>query len=558
MRIHQMATRRLRGAIVAMAVVLIVAGCARRGGCRGEFCGTLVLPGIGRAATLLPVLSDNSLERDIFDQIFLKLADIGNGENTVGDAGFVPQLARSWEWTDPLTLVFHLDPRARWQDGVPVSAGDVAFTFNAYTDTLVNSPARSNLTHIAAVTAIDSLTVAVRFRDRYSDMFYDAVYHMRILPAHLLQSVPRDQWITADFGRAPVGDGPYRFVRWVPNDRVELVADSTFFLGRPHIRRLVWRFVSDFPTAVTQLVAGEVDAIQVLLSSTNMQRARDAGHLNVIPYTGSTYGFLRFNLRANGDSTRPHPILADPVVRRALVLATDREGMAQSVYGGTAKVPPAPISQMWHALWFADLAVPPYDTVQASRLLEQRGWRDSDGDGIRDRGGQKLALEITVVSTSAARKQYAQLLQEQLRAVGVVVTIDEMDNQAAAERLRTGRFDAAVESWVTDPAPSSGIPQHWTRDGSQNYGHYDDPAFDRDVGRAIAATSPDAAAAAWHGAFEAMAQDPPAIFLNAPDNDAAVDQRVADVQIRPDSWWALLRTWRIPPDRLNERDRLGR
>lgn len=555
---HTLARRQLAAVPVALAVVALAAGCARRGSCRSDFCGTLVLPGIGHAATLLPVVSQSTLERDIFDQIFLKLAEIGTAENTVGDSGFEPQLARSWEWTDPLTLVFHLDPRARWHDSVPVTAADVAFTFDAYTDTVVNSPDRSVLAHIASVTAIDSLTAAFRFRDRYNEMFYDAVYHMRILPAHLLASVPRDQWVTAAFGRAPIGDGPYRFVRWIPNDRVELVADSTFFLGRPYIRRLEWRFVDDFPTAMTQLVAGDVDAIQVLLSPTNIERATAAGHLKTYPYAGSTYGFLRFNLRANGDAAQPHPILADRDVRRALVLATDRERMAQSVYGGTAKVPPAPISQLWKALWFPDLAVPPYDTVQADRLLEQRGWRDTDGDGVRDRDGRKLALDITVTSTSAVRKQYAQLLQEQLRAVGVQVTIDEMDNRAADERLRAGRFDAAVESWQTDPAPTSAIPQHWTRGGSQNYGHFDDPAFDRQIARAVAATNENAARAAWHAALEILAQDPPAIVLNAPDMVAAVDQRVSGVRIRPDSWWALLRLWRIPPQQLNDRDRLGR
>lgn len=558
MRTHFAGRRTAEALAVGLVVLAVAGGCTRRNACRGDYCGTLVLAGIGQATTLLPPISQSSLERDIYDQIFLKLADIGAGENTVGDAGFQPQLARAWEWSDPRTLVFHLDPRARWQDGVPVTAADVAFTFDVYTDTLVASPARSNLTHIATVTPQDSLTVAFRFRDRYAEMFYDAVYHMRVLPAHLLRSLPRDQWMTAAFGRAPVGDGPYRFVRWVPNERVELAADSTFFLGRPHIRRLVWRFVTDFPTAVTQLVAGEADALQILLSPANVQRAREAGHLTLYPYAGSTYSFLRFNLRANGDPTRPHPLLADAVVRRALVLATDRERMAQSVYGGTAKVPPAPISQMWSALWFPDLAVPPFDTVQANQLLEQRGWRDTDGDGIRDRGGQKLALRIMVVSTSAARRQYAQLLQEQLRTVGVSVAIDEMDPNTADDRLRAGRFDAAVETWLTDPSPSSGIPQHWTRDGSQNYGRYDDPAFDRQVARAVAATSEDAAAAAWRAAFETLVQDPPAIILNAPDNIAAVDNRVTDVRIRPDSWWGLLRTWRIPADRLNERDRLGR
>src|SRR5260221_9882861 len=88
-------------------------------------------------------------------------------------------------------------------------------------------------------------------------MFYDAVYHMRILPAHLLRGVPRDQCKTASFGRQPVGDGPYRFVSWKAGQTIELVADSTFFLGRPGIRRLILRFTPDLQGAVTRLVADE-------------------------------------------------------------------------------------------------------------------------------------------------------------------------------------------------------------------------------------------------------------------------------------------------------------
>jgi peptide/nickel transport system substrate-binding protein len=547
-----------RSAVVLAALSLGFTACTRRGGCRGEYCGTLVIAGIGGTASLLPPITDQSIDRDIYDQIFLKLADIGMGMNTIGDAGFEPQLARFWEWTDPLTLTFHLDPRARWQDGPPVSASDVAFSFDVYTDTVINSPYAASLRHIASVTATDSLSVTFRFRDRYPEMFYDAAYQIRVLPAHLLQSVPRDQWATTPFGRAPVGNGPYRFVRWQPGETIELAADSTFFLGRPHIRRLVWRVVSDIPTAVTQLVAGEVDVLQVLITPPNIERARAADHLTLYPYAGTAYGFLGFNLRANGDPTRPHPIFGDPVVRRALIFAADRERMVQSVFAGAAKVPPAPISRVWSWLWFADLPVPPYDTAQAARMLEQRGWRDSDGDGIRDRLGQKLAFRVAAPTTSAVRMQYATLLQEQLRQVGVEAQIEGMGPAALQERMRAGQFDAALESWVTDPTPSSGMPQMWRRGGSSNFGRYDNSVFDRQVDQAVKASTQQQAAAAWRAALQTLAQDAPAMVLYAFDNVAAIDRRVADVRIRPDSWAALIRTWRIPPDRLTERDRLGR
>src|SRR5438128_11982944 len=247
---------RTRVVVGVLAAVVAVAACGRRGGCTGEYCGTMVIAATGEPDILLPPVSEFATTRDVTEPIFLKLADLGLSGNTVGDEDFQPQLAQRWEWDAPTTLVFHLDPRARWQDGQAVTAADVAFTYDAYTDTLVNSSFRSSLRQIAAVTTRDSLTVVFRFRQRYPEMFYDAVYHMRIMPSHLLREVPRSQWRSAAFGRAPVGDGPYRFVAWRAGESLELAADSAFLLGRPHIRRLIWRFTPDQQVAVTQLLAG--------------------------------------------------------------------------------------------------------------------------------------------------------------------------------------------------------------------------------------------------------------------------------------------------------------
>src|SRR5207253_7916668 len=101
----------------------------------------------GEPDILLPAVTQQQYAQDIAGQLFLKLADLGLSENTVGDEDFQPQLAERWEWDDPLTLVFHLDPRAHWQDGRPVTAADVAFTFDIYTDSLVNSAFRRSEEH---------------------------------------------------------------------------------------------------------------------------------------------------------------------------------------------------------------------------------------------------------------------------------------------------------------------------------------------------------------------------------------------------------------------------
>lgn len=394
----------MRAWLYVSALLLPLAACEPRGGCSGDYCGTLVFVTGGEPDLLLPPVTEQSAARDIYDQIFLKLADLGLSTNTVGDRDFEPLLAARWEWDDPLTLVFHLDPRARWQDGQPVTAADVAFTFDAYTDEQVNSSFRSSLRAISTVTARDARTAVFRFRRRYPEMFYDAVYHLRILPAHRLRTTPRNQWATAPFGRAPVGSGPYRFVEWRAGERIELGADSTFFLGRPRIRRLIWRFTPDHQVAVTQLVAGEADALEFLGPPDNVKRVRAAPQLATYAYKGSAYGYLAFNLAANADTTQPHPLFGDREVRRALVMAIGRERLRQSVFGDLAKVPPGPMSQLWW-IWDPATRTLPHDTAQASRLLTRRGWRDADGDGIRERHGVELSFRLLVPTTSAIRRQ---------------------------------------------------------------------------------------------------------------------------------------------------------
>src|SRR5881398_3277274 len=273
-------------AAAALAGLLLVGACGRKGGCAGDYCGTLVIATAGEPDILLPPVSEFSSTREVTEQLFLKLADLGPSGNTIGDEDFQPLLAERWEWDTPTTLVFHLDPRARWQDGRAVTAADVAFTYDIYTDSLVRSPFRPSLRQIAAVTTRDSLTVVFRFRQRFPEMFYAAVYHMRILPSHLLREVPRSQWRSAAFGRAPVGDGPYRFVVWKAGESVELTADSTFFLGRPHIRRLIWRFTPNLQVAVTQVIAGDADTVEVLGPPDNVKRAQVAANLALYPYRG--------------------------------------------------------------------------------------------------------------------------------------------------------------------------------------------------------------------------------------------------------------------------------
>jgi peptide/nickel transport system substrate-binding protein len=533
-----------------MAAVLLVGsliGCKSRGGCSGDYCGTLVIAAAGEPDILLPPITQLAMARDVSDQLFLKLADVGMSANTIGDDGFVPQLAARWDWTDSVTLTFHLDPRAKWQDGVSVTAADVAFTFDMYSDSTVNAPSRSSLREILAVTAPDSLTAVFRFRRPYAEMFYDAVYHMRVLPAHLLRALPRSAWQSAPFGRQPIGDGPYRFVRWNAGESLELAADSTFFLGRPHLRRLIWRFTPNLDVAVSQLIAGQADAIEVLGPPGNVGRVHEVASLATYPYPGNTYGFLAFNLRANGDTSAPHPLFGNRDLRRAVVMALDRDGMLHNVWGGgdLAAVPPGPMPRLWSLSDKNLAAAGARDSVAAARLLAAR------------RGPR--AFHLLVPTTSGLRRQYARLIQAQLQPFGWDVRIDEVDLSVVQQRVGAGQFDAVLGAWASGPSPIDATLQNWTRRGfgGQNPGRYDNPQLDRLLESAVAARNRDAATRLLRSAIALWNSDAPAAPLYAPDNVAAVNRRVSEVTIRPDSWLALVRMWRIPASQLTDRDRVG-
>jgi len=467
----------------------------------------------------------------------------------------VPELAQSWTWDDATTVRFQLNPKARWHDDRPVTAHDVAFTFDVYRDSVVNAGARPLLEQIASVTAVDSHTVVVRFLRSYPEAFFDAVFQMWILPRHLLDTVPRARLSSHPFGRDPVGSGPFRFVRWTTGQSLELAGDSSYFLGRPGLRRVIWRFIPDMPAGVTLLVAGEADAAgNALLTPELLERLRGAPQLQVTPYPLLAYSYIGFNLRAPGRPASPHALFSDRELRRAVSMAVDVDAAVRAVLGDLGEVPSGPYAP---SLWIASdtLKPVPYDTATAKRSLDNLGWRPGP-DGVRVRGGRRLAFDLLVPASSAPRRRLAVVVQDQLKRVGISVQITELDFNAFIARSQAGRFDAAFLSWVSDsPSPTS-IRQTWSTAGvgGSNYQRYSNPEFDRLINQAIAEGNRARATALWHQAIAVINADAPAIWMYVPRPVLVTHRRLADTALRPDLWTALLWKWRVNSDALIERD----
>lgn len=518
--------------------------------------GTLVISAAADADALIPPLISQSSGRQVAEQIFDRLAVIGNDLNTVGDQGFHAVLARGWTWgDDSLSIAFHLREDARWHDGRRVSADDVRFTWKLYTSPEVASPAAPLLRNIDSVTVADSLTAIFWYASRTPAQFFETTYPLLVVPRHLLENVPHARLRESAFARQPVGSGRFRFASWNPTVSLELVSDTGNYRGRAALDRVIWVIAPDFSTAVTRFMSGEADVFEMLRPEQIEEMSRRPS-LRVHMMPSLEYHFVQFNLRDPGTG-RPHPLFGDRELRRALSMAVNRQAMVQNVFDTLALVGIGPLAR---ALTLADTTVAqlPFDSARAAALLDSLGWRDPDGDGVRQRGGNALRFTLLVPGSSRSRVRMAVLLQEQLRRIGAQVNLEQLEYAAFVDRGRRRRFDAMFGAWRIDVSPH-GIRQTWGTSGSRsqsglNYGSYQSTRFDAQVDSALTAHDATAARGYFRRAQETIIADAPAIWMFEPRVTLGLHSRLRVQDIRPDAWWAGLADWSVDPDQRIPRD----
>lgn len=526
----------------------------------GDIGGTMIISSGADADILFPPLVRSVVGNNLADMVYERLAELGDSLNTFGEGGFTPELAQRWEWgSDSLSLRFHLDPRARWHDGKPVTARDVAFTYRVYTSPEVGAEERSLLAQIDSVTAPDSLTAVFWYKQRYPQQFFDATHHMRILPEHVWRDVKPAEMRTAPAARQPVGSGRWRFARWDAGSLLELVADTAHRFGRPHLDRVMLSVTPDYDASFGKLLAGDADFLEFVRPARLPDVAADS-NLRLQRYPSLDEGFMQFNLRDPRAKGRPHPILGEREVRRALTMAIDRNAILKNVFDTLAFVPVGPVTRA-QSTWDASIAQIPFEPAAARRTLDSLGWRDANGDGIRERNGRELRIRIGAPTSSAIRIQLATLIQAMLKDVGVRADIEQLEMNQFLERTFGGDYDAAMMAVRHDPSPG-GLRQSWSGaaarepDGSNSSG-YASATFDALVDSGL--TSMDLAAGGrfFRRAYETIVQDAPAVWLYETKNFTAHHRRIRPVRMRADAWWANIAEWTIPAAERIPRDRVG-
>lgn len=401
--------------------------------------GTVVIGGQGEMATLNPMaiadyVSDQVARFAVFTTLVRFDADLEP----------VPYLAESWELdADSTRLTIRLREGVAWHDGEPLTAEDVAFTFRLAKDPETGYRARSYFSSWDSVEVVDRHTV--RFRvEPAAGLLYPWVL-TPVLPEHVLGDVPPGEMAGHPFGtRELVGSGPFRFVEHVAGDRWVLEANTDFpeeMGGRPFVDRLVYRVVPDETTLLAELRSGAVDFYMKVLPSQLDRVREEAGH-RLVTFPFPSYGFVGWNSR--------RPYFGEAGVRRAVTMAIDRREVIDVALNGLGRPATGPIGP-WH--WAHDSTWRPlaHDPDSARAILDRHGWRDTDGDGIRQKEGTDFRFDLATNDTRR-RRDVAVLIQSQLAEVGIAARprVREYASLVQAVTSPERDFDAVVLSFQPD------------------------------------------------------------------------------------------------------------
>jgi peptide/nickel transport system substrate-binding protein len=475
-----------------------------------------------------PLLAQyNQVDEDLVALIF-------NGLTRTNEKGELePDLASSWTASpDGRIYLFHLRHDIRWSDGEAFDADDVLFTIGLMQDPdFPGVPYLSNLWRTVSIEKVDAFTIRFRLKEPFPP-FADYTT-IGILPKHMLRDVPARDLLIHPFNTHPIGTGPLLLESMsaeqallVPNPYYVSPKGRNVRREQPYLAGIEFRFYSTYEQLLTAYQAGEIQGISYVPSYL-FPEAAALTSLNLYSARLSGYQIVYLNLQDSEGS----PFFQDARVRRALLLALDRQALIDEALNGQGIAASGPI-RPWS--WAYDSELPPveHDPAQAEALLAEANWLDTDSDGIRDKNQHPLQFTL-LTGEDPAFIRLGHAMAEQWARYGIRVQVEPL-GAGLSDHLRSRDFQAVLVELLLsgDPDPYPLWHQTQIEDG-QNYGGWDNREVSEALEQARSVTDRDQRKAYYVQFQRIFAEETPALIIAYPTYTYAVDQSVRNVQIGP-------------------------
>jgi ABC-type transport system substrate-binding protein len=484
----------------------------------------------------------------ILDNIYETLA-----QEDVETLEFVPLLAQRWEISeDRRVFTFHLNPAARWQDGTPVTAQDVKFSFDVLFQPSLRTRAKwqAYFADFEKAEVIDARTVRFFAKQDHFRNFINLA-GLRVVPqAGFAGADPND----TPLAKAPLGSGPYRFEQWNRGNSIVLARDPAYWgralpqnLGRYNPARRLTRFIQADKVALESFKRGDLDTLTLTpdqwVNEANgpefgLKRATGKRLLKLEVHNQAprSYRYVGYNLSS--------PLFSDRGVRLALAMLYDRDTFIAKFYHGLQVKAVGPFEANSR---YSSPAVKPigFSVPEAIRLLREAGWGDSDGDGLLDKNGTTFRYTVLTADPETSVKMLT-LAKEAMRRAGVEMNIKVVDWTTLLNLIDDYKYDAVMLGWTRDPWPDPTSLWHsrGAVRGGLNLVRYRNPEVDRLIEEAVKTIPDGERVKRYRRIHEIIARDQPYTFLLEPDRTLLAYNR-ALMQAKPwytfsigeDYWW---------------------
>jgi peptide/nickel transport system substrate-binding protein len=397
--------------------------------------------------TLNPVVGFAVSEYEVWNIQYTGLTS-----RSADDFSPVPGLAESWEENEPgLSYTYTLREGLMWSDGEPLTAEDIAWNINTSRDQEWSNYI-STVTNLTAE-VVDERTVTVT--SSVPDPKLPAV-EIYILPKHIWEEQATPETIDSYDGLDGVGSGPFTISDYQSEESLTMVANENYYDGRPAVDTVIFRYFTNPDAMVAALQRGEIDAAQGIPASAMSQLEGDENLELVVGFQG---GFDEIAFNAGAAEGQPHPAVLDVEFRRALNHAIDKAGAAEDLWFGYAD-PATAISVGADFKWVPDIPEDEqftYDPELANSMLDELGYVDTDGDGIREMpgGGDNIVLQHAVNTDSDLGDAVGELFNGWMNAIGIEVELNAYDQDQLFGVIVDGTYDTFYWGWVpfVDPNP---------------------------------------------------------------------------------------------------------
>jgi peptide/nickel transport system substrate-binding protein len=502
--------------------------------------------------TLNPVVASDMTSYLVYKWIFDPLFDMDKEMN------IIPVLVDSYKFSnDSLTLTLYLKKNVKWNDEKPFTADDVLFTFDTINDNSVEAiNKRFAFEKVKNYKKIDDYTIEINYKEPYASAIFDLVLY--VVPKHIY-NYPQgkgEMFNSHPQNNTPIGNGPFKFVKWQRGESVTLKANEEYYNGRPKIDDLVLKVMPLAETEYSAFVTNSLDLTRLTPEmwdeAISNSTFKDSAYL--LEFPSRQYFYIGWN----GDGS--NPFFSDKNIRKAMTYAINREAFINVILKKHALPCTGPF---YPGSDDCDPEVKPlpYDPEMASKLLDEAGFKDSNGNGIRDKNGVEFEFECIYPQVSRDYERFLEFFSADLKRVGIKMKLAPVEWAIFLKRTNSHKFESFLSgySYGDDPNPfmmyhSSMAELLPSGEGKgANDVSYKNLEVDKLIEEQMKETDPQRRKVILRKIHKIIYDDQPYTYLVVPNNLAALKNKFQNVELSQKGYglftfYPALLNWWVPKE----------